>query len=83
MKKVFAVAFSHSFQNSQKQEILFFLLDNLILDVRTQDEWDFGHIENATLALNLGSFGNEGHVGASPSDFSGCKSCTIVIYCRK
>jgi hypothetical protein len=27
---------------------------NVIVDVRNRDEWDTGHIENATLAANLG-----------------------------
>ena len=58
------------------------LLDNAILDVRTQSEWDAGHIVNATLALNLANFGSENHEGAVPSDLSGCEYCTIVIYCR-
>ncbi|CAJ1961509.1 unnamed protein product [Cylindrotheca closterium] len=51
-----------------------------VIDVRTQDEWDEGHIEGATLALNLALFGTGGT--ASPADFTGCETCTIVVYCR-
>eukprot|EP00980_Cylindrotheca_fusiformis_P024129 scaffold11561_cov151-Cylindrotheca_fusiformis.AAC.2 len=56
---------------------------DVILDVRTQNEWDtLGHIEGATFAENLGSFGSSSS-GASPADFDGCEFCSIVVYCRK
>jgi len=55
---------------------------DVILDVRGEDEWDIGHIEGATLALNLASFPSTTIETASPSDFAGCESCTIVVYCR-
>jgi hypothetical protein len=55
-----------------------------ILDVRTQGEWEtIGHIEGATFAENLGSFGITNFLGASPSYFQGCELCSIVVYCRK
>lgn len=57
--------------------------DDVILDVRSEAEWNSGHIEGATLAISLGSFGNMGHMGAAPSDLAGCEQCTIAVYCRK
>jgi len=55
----------------------------MILDVRREDEWDIGHIEGATLAMNLASYPSSTTIDtASPSDFAGCESCTIVVYCR-
>jgi hypothetical protein len=64
-------------------EILQIAVD-VILDVRNQGEWDtIGHIEGATFAENLGSFGSTTISGASPADFQGCEFCSIVVYCRK
>jgi rhodanese-related sulfurtransferase len=48
---------------------------NVIVDVRTQSEWDSGHIENATLVENLASTG-------SPELLLGCENCTLAVYCR-
>lgn len=42
-----------------------------------------GHIEGATFAENLSTFGTIAHEGAAPADFSGCEFCTIAVYCRK
>jgi len=53
-----------------------------IVDVRTQSEWDSGHIEGATLVENLATFGSSSHQGGSPLDLAGCESCSIVVYCR-
>jgi rhodanese-related sulfurtransferase len=55
----------------------------VILDVRTQSEWDSGHIAGATLAENLATFGTSSHQGASPDDMIGCEFCSIAVYCRK
>src|SRR5210317_1113737 len=60
-----------------------FILDDAIIDVRTQGEWEAGHIEGATLALNLASYPDTSIETASPADFTGCETCTIVVYCRK
>lgn len=57
--------------------------DSAIVDVRTQSEWDSGHIEGATLVENLATFGSSSHQGGSPLDLAGCESCSIVVYCRK
>eukprot|EP00339_Tiarina_fusa_P020486 CAMPEP_0116997342 /NCGR_PEP_ID=MMETSP0472-20121206/811_1 /TAXON_ID=693140 ORGANISM="Tiarina fusus, Strain LIS" /NCGR_SAMPLE_ID=MMETSP0472 /ASSEMBLY_ACC=CAM_ASM_000603 /LENGTH=191 /DNA_ID=CAMNT_0004696193 /DNA_START=227 /DNA_END=802 /DNA_ORIENTATION=+ len=46
-----------------------------VVDVRTQAEWDDGHIENATLVENLASDG-DGIL------LIGCESCTLAVYCR-
>ena len=48
---------------------------NVVVDVRTVEEWDAGHIENATFVENLASSG-------TPDLILGCKQCTMVIYCR-
>ncbi|KAL3941730.1 MAG: hypothetical protein SGBAC_003974 [Bacillariaceae sp.] len=53
-----------------------------IIDVRRQDEWDTGHIEGATFAINLAIFGDTSEVTASPADFLGCETCTLLVYCR-
>ena len=47
-----------------------------IIDVRTVEEFDSGHIENATLVANLASSADEA------SKLIGCETCTLVIYCR-
>ena len=51
-----------------------------VLDVRTQAEWDEGHIVNATLIESLAS------LSYIPDEIIGCKcgneSKVIVVYCR-
>ena len=54
-----------------------------IIDVRRQDEWDDGHIEGATFALNLAMYGDPTRATATPADFAGCETCTLLVYCRK
>ena len=46
-----------------------------VIDVRTLEEWNEGHIANATLIENLASDG-------TADDIVGCKACTIAVYCR-
>mmetsp|Transcript_5770 Transcript_5770/g.8391 ORF Transcript_5770/g.8391 Transcript_5770/m.8391 type:complete len:192 (+) Transcript_5770:103-678(+) len=48
-----------------------------ILDVRTQNEWDSGHIPTATFVENLGSLLD------IPQELEGCQGVcyTIVVYC--
>jgi len=48
-----------------------------ILDVRTQEEWDSGHIPNATFVENLGSLVD------IPQELEGCQGVcyTLVVYC--
>ena len=46
-----------------------------VIDVRTMEEWDLGHIANATLVENLASDG-------TAVEIVGCKTCTIAVYCR-
>ena len=58
-------------------------IDDAIIDVRSQSEWDAGHIEGATLALNLAAYPSDEVETAAPADFAGCETCTIVVYCRK
>lgn len=52
-----------------------------IVDVRRQDEWDAGHIENATFMENLALAGTANEVTA-PADLIGCEYCNMVVYCR-
>ena len=49
-----------------------------LVDVRTQSEWNNGHIENATLIENLAS---DDTVSPFPT-LLGCEHCTIVVYCQ-
>lgn len=57
---------------------------DVIVDVRRRDdEWNLGHIPEATLIENLslyspGSSDNRG----TPSDLAGCEYCEIIVYCR-
>ena len=48
----------------------------ILIDVRTQDEYDAGHIDGATL-LTLDTI-NE----TSVSDVVGSKEAVIIVYCR-
>lgn len=52
-----------------------------LIDVRTQAEWDQGHIENAMLVESLVSFGTDAEI-TTPEDLAGCEFCTLGIYCR-
>ena len=56
-----------------------------IVDVRRRsDEWDLGHIPQATLVENLALFSSENSNtnGGTPSDLAGCEYCDIIVYCR-
>ena len=46
-----------------------------LVDVRRQDEWDAGHIENATFMPSL-------HETRDFAAISHCKQCRIAVYCR-
>eukprot|EP00934_Nitzschia_sp_Nitz4_P004174 Nitzschia sp. Nitz4//scaffold249_size28687//25899//26549//NITZ4_008120-RA/size28687-processed-gene-0.12-mRNA-1//1//CDS//3329544026//4164//frame0 len=48
---------------------------DVIVDVRTQSEWDDGHIMNATFVENLAGSG-------SADSILGCDSCIMAVYCR-
>merc|ERR1712071_724586 len=45
-----------------------------VLDVRKSDDWNVGHIANATFIENLGSDG-------SAKNLVGCEECSIAVYC--
>ena len=53
-------------------------LFDLIMDVRTTDEWNQGHIPNATLVESLSL------QSTTPMKLQGCEGAcrTIVVYCR-
>ena len=48
---------------------------DLVVDVRSLDEWNQGHIEGAAHVANLASNGNV-------SVLRGCEKCKIALYCR-
>lgn len=54
----------------------------VIVDVRSQAEFDAGHIEGATLLENLFYFGMGSLESSSPSDLQGCELCHIAVYDR-
>ena len=47
----------------------------LVVDVRSQEEWDKGHIAGATLVKDLATTG-------SLTELSGCETCDLVVYCN-
>ena len=47
----------------------------VLVDVRRQDEWDAGHIENATFMPSL-------HETRNFTAISNCMQCRIAVYCR-
>lgn len=46
-----------------------------VIDVRTQGEWDAGHLPNATFIESL-------QVNQDTSRIAACTSCRIAVYCR-
>lgn len=50
-------------------------LFRVLVDVRTQDEWDMGHLPNATFIESL-------HVNGNTSLLAGCEECNIAVYCH-
>jgi phage shock protein E len=55
---------------------------DVIVDVRSRDEWDGGHIQGATLVEDLALFGTADQGVGAPSLLAGCEYCNIVVYCR-
>jgi len=54
---------------------------DVIVDVRTVEEWDTGHIDGATLLPQLDKYGTVDEV-STPVDLTGCEEgCAIVVYC--
>lgn len=47
----------------------------VLLDVRRQDEWDAGHLPNATFIPSL-------QESKDTSLLIGCEDCAIAVYCR-
>jgi len=52
-----------------------------VVDVRTQEEWETGHIFNATLLDSLQNANTPDEI-ASIADLGGCENCPLVVYCR-
>ena len=47
----------------------------VLVDVRTQSEWDDGHLPNATFIESMNTNGDT-------SRLDGCQSCPVAVYCR-
>ena len=47
----------------------------VLVDVRTQREWDTGHLPNATFIESLSTNGDT-------SRLDGCQGCPVAVYCR-
>ena len=47
----------------------------VLVDVRTQSEWDAGHLPNATFIESMNTNGDT-------SRLDGCQSCPVAVYCR-
>ena len=47
----------------------------VVVDVRRQDEWDLGHVPNATFLKEL-------NVNGNVEPIVGCKACNIAVYCN-
>jgi rhodanese-related sulfurtransferase len=64
-------------------EEFFILKDtvNAVVDVRSQSEWDSGHIEGAMHVDSLSLYGTESEM-SSPANLAGCEYCDIIVYCR-
>jgi rhodanese-related sulfurtransferase len=73
-------------ENLTAQEFYFLILNDsidAIIDVRSQSEWDSGHIEGAMLVESLASYGDsESQQVTTPIDLAGCEYCDIIVYCR-
>jgi len=80
---VFSIIFSCSLINNESinhmnsDELIEFieLNDAVLVDVRTEDEYNSGYIENS---LNIDYFSNEFSVNADKLD----KTTPIILYCR-
>lgn len=61
---------------------------DVIIDVRTPEEWNEGHIANVTHMVNLAMYTPSGANDtptlniSSPKVLDGCQYCTIAAYCR-
>ncbi|KAG7339435.1 rhodanese-like domain containing protein [Nitzschia inconspicua] len=51
---------------------------DILVDVRNMEEWNLGHLKNATLAMKLAQSG----VGLPPELLDCEKGCSIVVYCH-
>mmetsp|Transcript_18133 Transcript_18133/g.38091 ORF Transcript_18133/g.38091 Transcript_18133/m.38091 type:complete len:174 (-) Transcript_18133:709-1230(-) len=47
----------------------------VLLDVRRQEEWDAGHLPNATFMPSM-------QTSKDTSRLTGCENCSIAVYCR-
>ncbi|GAX26985.1 hypothetical protein FisN_9Lh291 [Fistulifera solaris] len=51
---------------------------DVLVDVRSAEEYATGHIANATLMADLAV---EGFPSATPDDLAGCENCRVAVYC--
>jgi rhodanese-related sulfurtransferase len=54
---------------------------DVIVDVRTKDEYSTGHINGSTLVESLASYNTSNQI-STPDAIRGCDYCAIVVYCR-
>ena len=47
----------------------------VLIDTRDQNEWNGGHIPNATFLINL-------HATEDTAPIAGCQSCNVGVYCH-
>jgi len=50
-----------------------------VIDVRSPDEWDAGHLPNATL---IAGFNSAGFDAPGADVLAGCAQCNVLAYCR-
>lgn len=59
---------------------------DVIMDVRSSDEWNSGHIANVTWMENLAMYGDNTSTTstdiADPAGIIGCQYCSIAAYCN-
>lgn len=51
-----------------------------VIDVRTREEFEAGHIENATLVESLNLYQTNREI-STPADLAGCEYCDLAFYC--
>lgn len=66
-------------QNAEFKELIAADFFKAIIDVRRTDEWEAGHIPNATF---VDSFNVNGFAAAGAELILDCTDCPIVVYCR-
>lgn len=66
-------------QNAEFKELIAADFFKAIIDVRRTDEWNAGHLPNATFVQ---SFNVDGFTAPGAELILDCKDCPIAVYCR-